>query len=237
MVAHPANTWEDAFVTGNGSHGMMVNGLLGDERIICVHEELFIRGWDHNKETVPITASLLPEVRRLIDGHKNAEAANLITSEADRQLNAMGAYQRTSCIPHPAFDLCMQSLSAPASEPENYRRQLDLETGEAKVFYDGEDGITESVFSSREHNVNVVRLKAGKNGKVNTRLSLKETPGRKGMSSGHNLDSAFLSVETEAVPGWLSYKANYWNDPGGYEGLARVTLKGERWYKRALRLK
>lgn len=235
--AHPAKTWEDTFVTGNGSHGTMVSGLPGDERIICVHEELFIRGWDHNKETVPVTAPLMPEVRRLIDGHKNAEAANLITSEADRQLNAMGAFQRTSCIPHPAFDLCMQSLGSPTFDPKSYRRQLDLETGEAKVIYDGGDGITESVFSSREHNVNVVRLKAGKNIKINTRLSLKETPGRKGTSSGHNLDSAFLSVETGAVPGWLSYKANYTNDPGGYEGLTRVTLKGGKMVQEGATLK
>ena len=50
----PSAIWEDAFVTGNGSHGTMVLGQPGDERIICVHEELFIRGWDHNKETVPV---------------------------------------------------------------------------------------------------------------------------------------------------------------------------------------
>ena len=67
----PSAIWEDAFVTGNGSHGTMVLGQPGDERIICVHEELFIRGWDHNKETVPVTADLLPEVRRLIDEDKN----------------------------------------------------------------------------------------------------------------------------------------------------------------------
>lgn len=46
----------------------MVLGQPGDERIIAVHEEPFIRGWDHNKETVPVTAAdLLSEVRRLID--------------------------------------------------------------------------------------------------------------------------------------------------------------------------
>jgi len=35
----PSAIWEDAFVTGNGSHGTMVLGQPGDERIICVHEE------------------------------------------------------------------------------------------------------------------------------------------------------------------------------------------------------
>ena len=82
----PSAIWEDAFVTGNGSHGTMVLGQPGDERIICVHEELFIRGWDHNKETVPVTADLLPEARRFIDEEKSDRAAELIAGEADRQL-------------------------------------------------------------------------------------------------------------------------------------------------------
>lgn len=224
--AHPAKNWEDAFVTGNGRHGTMVWGHSGDERIICVHEELFIRGWDHTKETVPVTASLLPEVRRLIDEGKNNQASSLITGEADRQLVAMGARQRWPLIPHPAFDLRIQYPDRPVSVSGKYRRQLDMETGVASVFCDGENGITESVFSSRDHNVNVIRLKAGKQGKINTLLSLEETPGRQGVHFEHNLDSAFLSVESEAVPGWLTYSATYANDPGGYEGLARVTLKG-----------
>lgn len=35
--------WEDAFVTGNGRHGMMVMSQPGDGRIIFVHEKLFFR--------------------------------------------------------------------------------------------------------------------------------------------------------------------------------------------------
>lgn len=56
LVRKPAASWQDAFVTGNGSHGTMVMGQPGEERIICVHEELFIRGWDRNKVAVPCTA-------------------------------------------------------------------------------------------------------------------------------------------------------------------------------------
>ena len=49
----PASRWEDAFVTGNGQHGTMVWGNPIDERITCVHEELFIRGWDRHLKAVP----------------------------------------------------------------------------------------------------------------------------------------------------------------------------------------
>lgn len=219
----PSVRWEDAFVTGNGRHGTMVWGTPNDERIICVHEELFIRGWDHNKETVPVTAPLLPEVRRLIDERKNNQAAWLIAGEADRQLREMGANNPWPLIPHPAFDLHIQYLDTSEFVKEKYCRQLDLETGVASVF---NKNVIESVFSSRKHNVNVVRLKAGAQEKINVMLGLEETPGRHGIHFGHDLDSAFLSVEQGATPGWLTYRAAYSKDPGGYEGLARVTLKG-----------
>ena len=143
----PAEKWEDAFVTGNGRHGTMVMGQPRNERIICVHEELFIRGWDHNKETVPLTAALLPEVRRLIDEGKTDQASCLIAGEADRQLREMGAKQRWPLIPHPAFDLRIQYQDTTTFIKGKYRRQLDLETGVTTVLRDGKEGVTESVFS------------------------------------------------------------------------------------------
>lgn len=222
----PAASWQDAFVTGNGSHGTMVMGQPGEERIICVHEELFIRGWDRNKVAVPCTASLLPQVRSLMESGKSDAADALMTSEADCQLVAMGARQRWPLIPHPAFDLCIRHTGIPLQTEKQYRRQLDLETGEVLTSWYENGKVTESVFSSREHNVNVVRLKADECNKMNLVLSLKETPGREGMHFEHNLDSAFSSVKAEAVSGWLSYRAGYKYDAGGYEGLARVTVKG-----------
>lgn len=224
--ASPASQWEDTFVTGNGRHGTMVWGQPNDERIICVHEELFIRGWDHNKKTVPVTAQLLPEVRRLIDEGKTDEADRLITVEADRQLQEMGAKQRWPLIPHPAFDLHIQYPDTATSVKDGYSRRLDLETGVASVLGQGKGGVEESVFSSRTYNVNVIRLKAGKQKKINVSLRLEETPGRHGMHFEHNLDSAFTFVESGADAGWLTYRAGYSQDPGGYEGLARITLKG-----------
>ena len=224
--ASPAERWEDAFVTGNGRHGTMVYGNLADERIICVHEELFIRGWDPAKQTVPVTKQLLPKVRELIATGKNDGADHLITSEADRQLQEMGAKQRWPLIPHPAFDLHIQPLDTLCSDTVNYRRQLNLENGVTSVFRNGKKGMEESVFSSRTHNINVIRLKAGKEEKINVRLFLAETPGRKGMHFEHNLDSAFLFAQPGAEQGWLTYRAAYQQDPGGYEGLARVIPKG-----------
>lgn len=235
----PAKIWEDAFVTGNGTHGTMVWGLPDDERVICVHEELFIREWNRNKVTVPTTAFLLPEVRRLVATGQTDRAATIITDEANRQLDDIGVKYRWPLIPHPAFDLRIQYLDTSVVVEDNYRRQLDLETGVASVFSKGEDGRSESIFSSRTHNVNVICLKAGRKEKINTILSLEETPGRHGVVCfEHKLDSAFLLIEADATSeGWLSYHAAYAKDPGGYEGLAKVTLKGGKMEKDGPRLK
>jgi len=101
----PSAIWEDAFVTGNGRHGTMVMGQPGDERIICVHEELFIRGWDREKVAVADIAGMLPELRKLIDEGNTDKAAQLADTEARRQLTEMGAPHVWPLSPHPAFDL------------------------------------------------------------------------------------------------------------------------------------
>lgn len=222
----PAEAWEDAFVTGNGQQGTMVLGTPTDERIICVHEELFIRGWDYRKETVPHTASLMPEVRRLLAEGKNYESSALIADEADRQLREMGAKQRWPLIPHPAFDLRVRYVDMSDTISSRYRRSLDLETGEATVLFDGDEGVVENVFSSRTDGVDVIRLLAGKQGKLNLCLDLEETPGREGWHFEHNLDSAFTAVKVGADPGWLTYRAVYANNSDCYEGVAKVTVKG-----------
>lgn len=227
--AQPATTWEHAFVTGNGRQGMMVPGKPGDERITCVHEELFIRGWDHRKQTVPVTSQLMPEVRRLMNEGRTDDASRLLTDEADKQLKEMGATQRWPLVPHPAFDLRIETPEAKKGEVSDYHRQLNLETGEAIVSWKQLNAkYEERAFSSRTHNVNVIRLKAGDGEKLQIFLSLEETPGRRGEHFEHSLDSAFRSVSNEVTSEWLAYHADYSKDPSGYEGLARVTTKGGR---------
>jgi len=223
--AKPALEWQDAFVTGNGKHGTMVTGNPGDESIINVHEELFIRAWDRNKIAVGNVANLLPQVRALADSGKFDRAARLGTDEARKQLTAMGAPQAWSVSPHPAFNLNVKiehtgTLNA-------YRRELNMQTGETKTSWNDQSGtINESVFSSRTNNVNIVSIKATKGKKLNVALNLNETPGRKGEVAGLALNNVFSSVTNEATLGWLKYHASYTNDPGGYDGLARVTIKG-----------
>lgn len=108
-----------------------------------------------------------------------------------------------------------------------YRRELNLATGEATVSWKHSNTkYEEKAFSSRKHNVNVIRLKARNGEKLQVLLSLEETPGRRGKHFEHNLDNTYSSVSNEAIPGWLTFHADYSKAPNGYEGLARVTTKG-----------
>lgn len=232
----PAERWEHAFVTGNGRQGTMVLGNPDEERVICVHEELFIRAWDRNKTIVPVLSDLLPQIRQQIGAGQEKDAARLAVDEANRQLSEVGAMHRWPLIPHPAFDLCIDYKKGKGVD--RYRRQLNLETGEAVTYWEiGKEKVEEHVFSSRIHNVNVVYLKAAAKNKLTTTLSLRETPGRSGMHFEHNLDSAFASIRTHAeTDGWLSYHAKYAKDSGGYDGLARVTVKGGKMIQKGTSL-
>ena len=69
-------------VTGDGRLGARVMGHPENERIICNHEELFVRFWDRKIEMVADIAYLLPEVRRLIDQGREREAYVLANTEA-----------------------------------------------------------------------------------------------------------------------------------------------------------
>jgi alpha-L-fucosidase 2 len=227
----PAIAWQDAFVTGNGRHGMMACGAPGAERIINVHEELFIRGWDRRKDVVPDVAHLMPEVRRLAAEDKMKAAGNLLVGEARNKLVAAGAPQTWPVCPHPAFDLNLKTALSGAAT--GYRRRLDMETGETStVWRDNAGGVSQSVFTSRTANVNVVRLKADAGRKLDVMLGLDETPGRGGRVGDLDIRSGITAVKNDAsaegATGWLTYDAEYSHDNGAYSGLARVTLKGGR---------
>ena len=229
--SRPALAWQDAFVTGNGKHGTMVTGSAGNEHVICVHDELFIRLWDRHKVAVANIANLLPQIRKLSDSGKFTAAATLGANEARKQLTEMGAPQAWSVSPHPAFDLNIKVENT--KDISNYRRSLNMETGETKTNWEDKNGVVEeSVFSSRTDNMNVIKVGTSAGRKLNVALNLSETPGRKGTIDDVDVSKIFSSITSSAELenskglGWLKYRAGYTYDAGGYEGLARVTIKG-----------
>lgn len=138
----------------------------------------------------------------------------------------MGAPLTWSVSPHPAFDLNAHTQTT--GTIRDYRRRLNMETGEAITYWrDDEGGVEQSIFSSRTNNVNVLRIRGRAGRKLSVSLSLDETPGRSGNYSGIDLSKAFRGVSSKAdAGGWLGYHAQYASDSGGYEGLARVIANG-----------
>jgi hypothetical protein len=170
-------------------------------------------------------AELLPEVRRLIDEGKELQAYELADTEAKKQLVEKGRAYRKGVIPHPAFDLCIER--AAPGDPVGYRHQLDLETGESLTRWSVDSGSVEQrAFSSRPHNVNVIHLKGTGGHRLEVGLRLKETPGRSGKVRDIDLKDFIKSVKATVSPGWMTYDADYGLDPGGYQGVARVSVKG-----------
>lgn len=221
-----AETWQEALLTGNGKHGTMVMGIPDRERIICVHEELFLPHYDPDINPLVDLKDLLPEVRKLVLNNKSTEAGQLMVKEADRQFAEAGLPPALHWGPtsHPAFDLILEQH--PAGTVFNYKRQLNLETGEVLVSWQDDEGLFEErVFSSRTDNINVVSL-TGKNGKViNMDIGVKETPGRKGWYQGVQLEEG-LESRTSAGKDELYFHAAYSYGKGGYEGLIQLSTEG-----------
>ena len=157
----PATHFLEALPVGNGRLGAMVFGRISDDRMPLNENSL----WDgYQRDTTnPEALSHLPEVRRLLFAGKHAEATEL----AGKHL--MGRPLRIK----PYQVLADLWLEGPApGRVQRYTRELDLEAGIARIFYQGEGSRTREVFASVPDDVIVVRLSAERQGLINTRVRL-----------------------------------------------------------------
>jgi len=222
----PASDWRHAFPTGNGRLGTLLHGGPEQQVFTCVQEELFLLGWDRSVVAVADIADRLPDVRRTIDGESlpGRGVADAV-SEANQQLNEKGARERWTVMPHPAFDLVVDFAGLEADG--DYHRSLDLETGEVRTLWqDSGGGVETRVFSSREHNVNVLQMKATGERPLNLTIRMRETPGREGNHLDFNLEEVFRTWKTETAEWGFYQYADYTKDRSGYESVLRVETTG-----------
>jgi alpha-L-fucosidase 2 len=154
----PGAKWEsEALPIGNGNLGAMVFGGMEHERLQLNEHSL----WSGHPEEADSAQTLeyLPQVRKLLFEGKYAEANQLAArSMIVRARTTPASYQTLG-------DLLLDFRHGAAVE--EYRRELDLDTGIARVEYRvGGSRFTREAFASQPAQAIVVRIEAGKPGAV-----------------------------------------------------------------------
>jgi alpha-L-fucosidase 2 len=152
----PAEKWLEALPIGNGYMGAMVFGGTGHERI-ALNESTFWSGRPHDYNDSN-AIHYFADIRRLVVEEKFPEAEKMVDAHFLGIPAAQQAYQ-------PIGDL---SLSFEGMDKaEDYRRELDMQTGLVKITYRvGDVSYSREVFMSYPDHVMVVHLTANKPGSI-----------------------------------------------------------------------
>jgi alpha-L-fucosidase 2 len=142
----PAILWSEALPVGNGRLGAMVFGGVQAERV-QINEDTFWSGGPRDWNN-PEARSHLAEVRRLVLEQQDYVAADAVCKKMQ------GTYNESY--------LTMGNLAVRMEHPpdvESYRRELDLDTGIARVAYRVDKiDYTREVFASAPDQVIVLRI-------------------------------------------------------------------------------
>ncbi|MEI7902274.1 MAG: glycoside hydrolase N-terminal domain-containing protein, partial [bacterium] len=226
VSAKPAETWEQALVSGNGTYGALVMGQALDETIILNHARLFM---PLNPPLPPVdTASHLQELRALNAAGQYQRAADRVV-ELSKTENFGGKRWTDPFVP--AFDLRVRMVSK--GEVKDYRRSVDFQSGVASVRWrDDRGAYGRRLFVSRPDDVVVLSIAGPAVGMVDCDLQLAQRPtqGTGGWNPENMFKIGIKDVAIAAEEGWLSYRSSFKRQwPGslqGYEGGARVVAKG-----------
>lgn len=161
----PAGTdWNSALPVGNGRLGAMVYGNVSNE-CLQLNEDTIWEGYKRDGAN-PEGLKALPEIRRLLFDGKNEEASDLAAS------TMMGIPMRIKSY-QPLGDLFITDTQTTTNQPQNYRRELDLDTGIATTTYDlGDVTYVREVFASAPDNVIATQITSSKPGGINVNISL-----------------------------------------------------------------
>jgi hypothetical protein len=158
----PGEKWLDAMPLGNGLVGAMVFGGTAQERI-ALNESSFWTGRPHDYD--PEALKYFPQIRDLVFAGKFQEAEKM----ADEHFFGVPANQQAYST---LGDLMLTFEGV--EKADEYRRELDMETGVALVRYRAGDVVlTREVFISYPDRVMVVRIAADKPGRISFRAQLK----------------------------------------------------------------
>jgi len=159
----PSEKWLDAMPIGNGIMGAMVFGRVQEERI-ALNESSFWSGRPHDYNN-PEAFKYFPQIRDLVVAGKFQEAEKITNEHFYGVPAGQQAYQ-------PLADLLLNFDGNDAFS--DYRRELDMKNGVAKVSYRKDDVVfTREVFLSYPDRVMVVRITGDKPGRVSVHARFK----------------------------------------------------------------
>jgi len=203
----PANQWSQALPIGNGMIGAMVFGGVQQERI-ALNESSFWSGRPHNYDD-PNAGKYFGQIRDLVFAEKFQEAEEMADDHFWGIPNSQEAYQ-------PIGDLI---LFFGDTDTTDYRRELDMETGIAKVTYRQDDAVIKrETFVSWPDKVLVMRISSDKPGKVNVGAKFQ----------GPYLETSVAETNSLIMDG--TWKGPFSAPPNGMDGLiARTKGNGLRY--------
>ncbi|MCK4293842.1 MAG: glycoside hydrolase family 95 protein [Planctomycetes bacterium] len=183
----PASKWTEALPVGNGRLGAMVFGTVPKERLQLNEESLWA---GEPTDVYPEDFSeTIRKVQRLVLEGKISEARELGLAKLTKTPTSFRSYE-------PLGDLWIEMDHA--SEVQDYRRQLDLETGVATVEYRlGDVRMKREVLISAVDDVIAVRLSASKPGMINVKIRLTRKKDMKVtvVGSGHlRMDGQIIDI-------------------------------------------
>ena len=207
----PAAVWEEALPVGNGRLGAMVFGNPVNERL-QINEESIWAGSKINNNN-PNALKSLPELQKALFESRYKDALRI----ADK--NLLGTPPRIRSY-QPLGDLLISYKWA--GKPENYHRELNLETGIATTSFtaDGRNYLQE-VFVSAPDNILVVHIKSSDKGFINASFTM-----------SREMDAQVRAVDRNTIilDGQIIDKDDPLSGPGGehmkFAGELRLTAKG-----------
>lgn len=222
----PAAKWTQALPIGNGRLGAMIFGGIADERI-QFNEDTLWTGKPHDYAH-PGAGEHLAEIRKLIADGKDKQAAATLRDSFLSIPVRQRAYQ-------PFGDL---HLHFPEHEQATeYQRELDLQTGVARVSY-RVDGVRyeRQAFASYPDQVIVLRLTADRPGQVGFTLKM-DSPHKVSQVRSIGSDtvvltgqvqdpSLFMYSQTTANPPKVPFPATIQTDGMRFESRVRVVAEG-----------
>lgn len=214
---HPAETWEQSLLTGNGTMGALVTGQPYEETIILSHSALYLPQQRSGKSFEQ--QNRLGEIKQLLLKGKYQEASNF--SAAMRKEQGFDDI-RDPFIP--AFDLKIQQK---AGHIEKYERSVNFETGEAIVNWKDETGTFQrKIFVSRADSLIVLSIKGNK--LINCVLRFAQRP--IAWDQWKFVNEGVKAMHADAEKGSLNFTSEFkYQYPGGltgYAGVGSITQTG-----------